>query len=153
MPRSRAGKRAMAIGLGLTAVLALTVGLVAESALSYTVSAMGALGAAAVKRAEMWEAAEEQERRANRRPPAEPRPAAPPKPPLEPEAEGGRSAPPRDGQVRCTQTGKIATECGCASRHVATAEGAATYGRNIGDPIGRRTRARKPATTKTGGPT
>lgn len=137
----------MAIGLGLAAVLALTVGLVAESALSYTVSTMGALGAVAVRRAEQWQAQYEQEKRASRTP----RPAAspPPKP-----AQGGEAAPPPSGgQVRCTETGKPADLCGCATRHVATAEGAARYGRPVGSPIGRRARASKPAgTTKAGQP-
>lgn len=151
MPRSRSGKRAMAIGLGLTAVLALTIGLVAESVLSYTVTVMGTLGAVAVKRAEQWQAEHEQERRANRARPAGAGPRPQPTPP--PQPGGTPNPPPSGGRVKCTQTGRPAEECDCASRHVATVEGAARYGRNIGDPIGRRKPgAGKPsATTKPAG--
>lgn len=38
----------------------------------------------------------------------------------------------------CTNTGKPIDSCGCARRHVATADGAKRYGRAIGAPMGGR---------------
>lgn len=132
MPKSRGGKRAMAIGFGLVAVLTLTVALVAESTLAYLVTATATLGGIAVRRMEAMQANAEQEQQARR---ARPAPAAPPPSPETPKSAGKPNAPPR-----CTATGKPTDRgapdaCTCAPRHVQTAEGAERYGLRIGDPI------------------
>lgn len=133
---------ALSIALAVLGVLMLIVGLFAENALYFLATALSGLGSLAVARARHLERQRQQQQAARR--PTVSKPAAPPRaeqptPPPADQAQGG--------VVCCTETGKPISDCGCASRHVATAEGAGRYGRPIGSPMGRRT---KPAgTTKT----
>ncbi len=55
---------------------------------------------------------------------------------------------PAGGLISCTETGQDIESCGCASRHVATAEGARRYGLRVGSPIGKRQKAGKPPMTR-----
>jgi len=63
--------------------------------------------------------------------------AARPKPakPAKTAGSGGRRKP-GTSAVKCTRTGQPIDQCGCAKRHVATADGARRYRRQVGDPIG-----------------
>lgn len=77
---------------------------------------------------------------------------APSKPRPAPKAEQGpRKATAErvpQGVVLCTDTSKPIDDCDCATRHVATADGAHRYGLPIGSPIGKRKKSKKPSMTK-----
>lgn len=133
----------LSIALAVAGVLALTIGLLAENALYFLATALSGLGSLAVARARLLERQRQQQQAARR--PTVSKPAARPHPGRPPAAEPEQ---PQGGVVRCTETGTPIGDCDCASRHVATAEGAGRYGRPVGSPMGRRTKP--PAgTTKT----
>lgn len=131
---------AASVLLGVVAVLALLAGVILESFLYYLVMALSGLGALAIRRAQMMA------RQRHQAPPPRARPTGagprPPKPAAGSEGPAASSGPPK-----CTETGQPVGECDCASRHVATAEGARRYGVPVGSPIGRRKKAPKPQAT------
>ncbi|OJY47581.1 hypothetical protein [Pseudonocardia sp. 73-21] len=114
--------------MGVIAVVALVLGLVLESALYYLVIAMAGLGTLAIRRAQQAERTRQGP--APKPSTGSPRTPSPPKPSAGPEPAAG-------GVVKCTATGRPATECDCYSRHVATQEGVKRYGRPLGTPFGR----------------
>jgi len=121
---------------GVASVVMLVIGLTAETLLfrllGFLVAALGGLGTLALKQARKMEDAERQAPRV--RPQGDgPRRPPPPSPP-----SGSTPPPATGGLVKCTETGKVASECDCATRHVATAEGAERYGRRLGEPYGKR---------------
>lgn len=131
--------------LSIVTLVLLGTALITESILLLVVSALSGLATAAQIR---WsqQRAENDLRKAAARPKAKttraPRPSAPKagaEPAGEPVANGG--------VVLCTDTGRQVSECDCASRHVATADGARRYGLPVGSPMGRRKKAAKPAGT------
>lgn len=127
-------------------ILSLTVlgaALITESLLWLVVSALSALATAAQVRWSQQRAREDLRKAATRRPPR-PRGTTKPAPPKpDPEAP----ATPAAGGVVCTETGRDVTACECASRHVATADGARRYGLPVGSPMGRRAKRGRPAAT------
>lgn len=127
------------IVLAIVAVVSLLLGVILESALYYLVMAMSGLGALAIRRAQQM--ARERPGGASR-----PRPTSggPRKPPPPPPPSPGADPPPPSGPLRCTATGRPASECDCASRHVISSEGARRYGVPLGSPIGRRKREARP---------
>lgn len=120
--------------LGIVAVVSLLLGVILESALYYLVVAMSALGALAIRRAQQMA----RERHAAPPPRARPTTGGPRKPPPPKPAEA--TPPPATGPVKCTETGTLIDDCGCASRHVASPRGAERYGLPVGSPMGRRTK-------------
>lgn len=131
----------LSIALAVVGVLALTIGLLAENALYFLATALSGLGSLAVARARLLERQRQQQQAARR--PTVSKPAARPHPGRPPAAEPEQPA----GPVRCTETGKLAAECGCASRHVTSSDGVTFFGRPLGTPLGRRNKT--PGTTKT----
>lgn len=115
--------------LGIVAVVALVLGVVLESSLYYLVMALGGLGTLAVRRAQQME-------RARQGVPPRPSSGGPRTAPPPPKPDAGPEPAP-GGVVKCTATGRPATECDCYSRHVATQEGVKRYGRPLGTPFGR----------------
>lgn len=115
--------------LGAVAVMALILGVVLESSLYYLVMALGAFGALAIRRAQQME-------RARQGVPPRPTSRGPRTTPPPPPASSG-PPPAAGGVVKCTATGRAATECDCFSRHVATDDGVKRYGRPLGTPFGR----------------
>jgi hypothetical protein len=115
--------------LGIVAVVALVLGVVLESSLYYLVMALGGLGTLAIRRAQAME-------RARQGVPPKPTTSGPRKPASPPPPSSG-SKPTASGVVKCTATGRPATDCDCYSRHVATEDGVKRYGRPLGTPFGR----------------
>jgi hypothetical protein len=136
----------LSIALAVVGVVMLGVGLLAENLLYYLATALSGLGSVAVARARHLERQRQQQTAARRPNVAQPRPQ---RPPGTTGSTGSTSAdaPAASGVVVCTETGNPITECGCATRHVATAEGARRFGRPVGSPMGRRLRQTKPAAT------
>lgn len=64
--------------------------------------------------------------------------------PAQPQGSGGygskphRPVPGGSGVPRCTETRQPIDQCGCARRHVATADGAKRYGLPVGAPLGKK---------------
>lgn len=104
------------------------------------VMALSGLGALAIRRAQVM--AQQRHQAPPRARPASggPRPDRP-----APDPADAPSAP--AGPPKCTETERPVAECDCASRHVATAEGARRYGLPIGSPMGKRARKGKPSPT------
>lgn len=122
----------LSIVLSVIAVLALVLGSVLQSVLYYLVMALAGLGALAIRRAQQMDSARQ----------ANPPKTAPRQPRPEPTPPPGKARPTAAaGPVTCTDTGKVAKECDCASRHVETEKGVRQFGRPIGSPIGRRKKA------------
>ncbi len=148
----RNSKSAFSLDRGLVSVLLsivtlvlLGTALITESILLLVVSALSGLATAAQIR---WsqKRTENDLRKAATRPRPKtartPRPSAP-KASGEPTGE----AVPSGGAVMCTDTGREISGCDCATRHVATTEGAQRFGLPVGSPMGRRKKAAKPAGT------
>ncbi len=141
-PKRKPNRSLLAVVLGIVTSVLLLVALLLEAGLSWAlvgVSALATAGAVRVARADA-----ERERRAaaprTRRRPAQQSSATRAKP--------GAAAPSAPGLVvACTQTGKPIDDCGCASRHVATADGAKRYGLPVGSPMGRKAKEPKVPTT------
>lgn len=131
--------------LSIVTLVLLGTALITESILLLVVSALSGLATAAQIR---WsqKRAENDLRKAASRPKAKttriPRSAAP-----KTEGEPVGEAAPNGGAVMCTETGRPVSDCDCASRHVATTDGARRYGLRVGSPMGRRKKAAKPAGT------
>lgn len=135
------------IGFAVLAVVLLVTGLLLENVLFFLATTLSALGGVATRRAVFLE----QERQRKNTGPKVTMPA-PSSRTSKPKAGGTSPPPAAAGAVKCTDTGKPISECGCASRHVATEDGAARYGKPIGTPIGRKTKQRSTGgTVKTGG--
>lgn len=131
--------------LAVLAVVLLLGGLLAENVLYFLASSLSALGTVAITRARLLEQRRQEQRRANRPTVSPPtRPREEPKPSDSP-------PPPSSGLVLCTETQRPIADCGCASRHVATPEGAKRYGLPVGSPMGRRAKAAKPSATARSG--
>lgn len=133
---------AASVLLALVAVVSLVLGLVLESALYYLVVAIAGLGALAMRRAAQME------RERQKAPPrARPTSGGPKTPP----PSAASTPPPAGGVVKCTETSRPIADCDCASRHVASSDGARRYGLPVGSPMGRRKKTEKPSgTTKSG---
>lgn len=137
------------IGFALSAIALLVTGLLLENLLFILASAMAALGAVATRRAVFLE--QERQMRAG------PKVTMPPPSsrPRKPNPAGAAAPPPASGPVKCTETGRPIegdSKCDCASRHVATEEGARRYGRAVGAPLGRKSKQQKASgTARTGG--
>lgn len=131
--------------LSIVTLALLGTALITESILLLVVSALSGLATAAQIR---WsqKRTENDLRKAAARPRAKttrtPRPAPP-----ESDGEPVGEAVPNGGAVMCTDTGRPVSDCDCASRHVATTDGAHRYGLPVGSPMGRRKKAAKPAGT------
>lgn len=134
--------------LAVLAVALLAVGLLAENVLYFLAMGLSALGSVAITRARHLEAERQQRQRANR-PTVADHPKVRPHPSQGEEASPSSAAAP--GVVKCTDTGKAIADCGCSSRHVATAEGVKRYGLPLGSPMGRRAKTSKPSATTRGG--
>lgn len=132
--------------LAVLAVALLVTGLLAENLLYLLASILSGLGGVAINRARHLEQQRQEQARA-KRPTVSQHPKA-----QEAKDESSSSTPPSSsGVVLCTETRRPIADCGCASRHVATAEGAKRYGLPVGSPMGRRAKAAKPsATTRSG---
>lgn len=143
--RKRKGKRKpnrglIAVLLSIVTLVLLVVALLAESVLLYTVSALSGLVAVAQVKAAQQEAKREKSRKMPRTPAAQ---GSAPR-----ATRAQKTAEPTSGAVvKCTQTGKPIDECGCATRHVATADGAKRYGLQVGAPMGRKAKEPKVPTT------
>lgn len=134
----------VSVVLSIVSLTVLGTALIAESALLLVVSGLSALATVLQVRWSQQRARAELKKeaakpRARR---SKPNAAAPPaeKPTTGPGAAGG-------GLVLCTDTSKPVESCECASRHVATAEGARRYGLPVGSPMGRRAKKDRPVTT------
>lgn len=137
------------IGFAVAAIALLVTGLLLENLLFFLASALSGLGALAVRRAVQLEKERQQRGPKVTMPPPSSRPREPtPKP-------GAASAsPPANGPVLCTESKKPIDgvgKCDCASRHVATEEGARRYGRPVGTPLGRKSKQKASGTARTGG--
>ncbi|MGL5911444.1 MAG: hypothetical protein ACRCZP_15705 [Phycicoccus sp.] len=132
----------LSIVLAAVGVLLLITGLIAQNALYYLAFALSALGSVAVARAGHLERQRQERQRAGRptvhTPPRRERPA-------EPRTE---QPPAAGGVVQCTDTGRPIADCDCASRHVATADGAKRYGLSVGAPMGRRKKTGRESATR-----
>lgn len=138
-------RRTLAILFAIASLACMVIGLLTESLLWYLVMALSAGATLAQRRALQMQAEQAQERRAGR--PTGPPRARPTTGAAPPTAEPQQTP---SGSVLCTETGKPIDQCGCASRHVATAEGSKRYGLPVGSPMGKRSKTKKPsATTKT----
>lgn len=87
---------------------------------------------------------EQQRRKAAAKMPPRPRPA--PKEQTGPRKATAEQVP--VGVVLCTDTAKPIDDCDCATRHVATRDGARRYGLDVGSPMGRKKKSKKPSMTK-----
>lgn len=122
----------IAVVLAGVAVLMLGLALVLQSTFFYLTTVLGALGSLAMARAAAMEAAPKA-RPTGPVKPSSPKVSPPPGTPT------GKPAPPSAGPVKCTRTGKPIVgigKCGCASRHVASKDGAERYKVPIGSPLG-----------------
>lgn len=151
-PRKRKPKSRFSLDRGLVSVvmsiLSLTLlgaALITESLLLLVVTALSALATALQVRWAQRRAADEV-RKQTARPRSRPKPTTKPTPPPS-DSESSPGPAPAGGAVLCTDTAKRIEECGCASRHVASAEGARRYGLPIGSPMGRRAKKERPAAT------
>jgi len=129
------------------AVVLLVTGLLLENVLFYLATTLAGLGGVATRRAVFLE--QERQRKNGgpkvTMPPPSSRSSKP-----KPDGSAPRTA--SGGVVKCTDTGKPISECGCASRHVATEDGSDRYGKPVGSPIGRKAKQRSTGgTIKTGG--
>lgn len=133
--------------LSIVSLVVLVAALITEAGLLYALSGLSSVATMAHVRWSRQRAAGKK-KRAAARPPRKRAPTMPRRrdEPEEPPAAAG-------GLVMCTETGRAIDECDCASRHVATAQGARRYGLPVGSPMGRRTKkpTRTPDTRKTGG--
>jgi len=139
------------IAFAALAVVLLVTGLLLENVLFFLATALSGLGALATRRAVVLE--QERQRRSGPKvhmPPPGSRPRK-----TRPEPGGAAPPAPGSGPVTCTETGRPIegdNKCDCASRHVATEEGARRYGRPVGAPLGRKGKQHKTGdTVKTGG--
>lgn len=135
--------------LSIVTLAVLGAALITESILLLVVSALSSLATAAQIRWSQKRA--ENELRTASAPRVRPKTSKPR--PTTPKAEGEPAAQPVTGGavVLCTESGRPVSECECASRHVATADGAKRYGLPIGSPMGRRAKkSRTPATVQRG---
>lgn len=152
--KSRRGKFDLSRGLvsvllSIVSAVVLIAALITEAGLLYALSGLSTLATVAHVQ---WSRrrAENQKKRRSARPPRRPAPTMPRRRTPAPDEEGADQPRPA-GPVVCTETGRGIDECDCASRHVATPEGARRYGLEVGAPMGRRKRqqAREPATKRT----
>ncbi|MGL5911040.1 MAG: hypothetical protein ACRCZP_13615 [Phycicoccus sp.] len=123
----------LSIVLAAVGVLLLITGLLAQNALYYLAFALSALGSVAVARAGHLERQRQERQRA-----ARPKVHTPPPRERPPGPRTEQPPPASGGVVKCTDTGRPIGDCDCASRHVATADGARRYGLAVGAPMGRR---------------
>jgi hypothetical protein len=139
------------IVFAVLAVALLVTGLLLENVLFFLATTMSALGGVATRRAIFLE--QERQRQQSGPKVSRPRPAGSGPRTSTPKAGGAAPPPSAGGVVKCTETGKPIKDCGCSSRHVATPEGAQTYGKPVGSPIGRKNKKQSSAggTVKTGG--
>lgn len=143
-PRFSIDRGIVSVVLSILSLTVLGAALITESLLLLVVSALSALATVAQVR---WsqQRAKEDLRKAAARPKSRPKATTKPAPsssepkPAEPVSNGG--------VVLCTETGSKVDDCRCASRHVATAEGARRYGLPVGSPMGRRAKKERPAAT------
>lgn len=144
--RRRKRQTALSVLLSIAALSFLAVGLVAESLLYYLVAATFGLAVVAQRRAMSMEMRMADRSRGQVIPP-KPRKARPGSPTadrakkMREEATAARTAGAAStptGPVKCTSSGKPVDDCDCASRHVATADGARRYGLPVGSPLGRK---------------
>lgn len=145
--KGRKHQTALSILLSIAALSFLAVGLVAESLLYYLVAATFGLAVVAQRRAMSMEMRMADRSRGQVIPP-KPRKARPGSPTadrakkMREEAAAARTAGAQDktptGPVKCTSSGKPVDDCDCASRHVASADGARRYGLPVGSPLGRK---------------
>lgn len=145
--KGRKHQTALSVLLSIAALSFLAVGLVAESLLYYLVAATFGLAVVAQRRAMSMEMRMADRSRGQVIPP-KPRKARPGSPTadrakkMREEATAARTAGAQDktptGPVKCTSSGKPVDDCDCASRHVASADGARRYGLPVGSPLGRK---------------
>lgn len=143
-PRFSLDRGLVSVLLSILSLSLLGVALIAESFLLLAVTALSSLATVAQIRWSQKRAQDELRKKS----------ARPPKPkgtrrPTQPTPGDGPAAGPvtNGAPVKCAETGRLIESCECASRHVATAEGARRYGLPVGSPIGRR--AKKPKTPTT----
>lgn len=144
LSRLKPSRGLVSVLLSILTLVLLGVALVVESFLLGAVSALSALATVLQVRLSQ-QRAEAEAKKAAARPPKRPprtRAATPRKPDETPATPGASSGP-----VMCTETGKVVDDCPCASRHVASPEGARRYGLPVGSPLGRRSKAGKVAGT------
>lgn len=143
-PRFSLDRGLVSVVLSILSLTVLGAALITESLLLLVVSALSALATVAQVR---WsqQRAKEDLRKAAARPKSRPKTTTKPtQPTSEPKPAEAAS---NGGVVLCTETGKPIDSCGCASRHVATADGARRYGLSVGSPMGRRAKKERPAAT------
>lgn len=134
----------VSVVMSIVSLTVLGAALITESILLLVVSALSALATAAHVRWRQQRAREDLRKAAIRRPS---RPRSTTKPPAPSEPKPSTEPPAAGGVVLCTETGRKVDECGCASRHVASPEGARRYGLPVGSPMGKRAKKEKPAAT------
>lgn len=139
----RKHQTALSVLLSIAALTFLAVGLVAESLLYYLVAATFGLAVVAQRRAMEMRMADRS--RGQVIPPKKPQKARPGPPTadrakkMREEAAAAQTAGAAPtGPVKCTSSGKPVDDCDCASRHVASADGARRYGLPVGSPLGRK---------------
>jgi predicted lipid-binding transport protein (Tim44 family) len=133
----------LSVVLSIVSLLFLIAALVTESILLMLVTGLSVLATAAQVRMAA-KRREQQQKKAAAKMPRTPRPA--PKPQSGPQKATAERVP--AGQIVCTETGKPIDDCDCATRHVATSDGAHRYGLPIGSPIGKKKKSKKPSMTK-----
>lgn len=135
----------LSVVLSIVSLLLMVLALATESLLLMAVTGLSVLATAAqIQMAR--KRAEHDRRKAATRPPR--KPAAPRRSSAETPADKARPQAAANGVVLCTETKKPIDVCECASRHVATTDGARRYGLAVGAPMGRRAKQRKPSMTK-----
>ncbi len=145
LSRLKPSRGLVSVLLSILTLVVLAVALLAESLLYGIVSALSGLATVMQIRWAQQRAREDLRKAAGKPRTRRPRPATKTPPVDRPD---GETPPPTPGVVvLCTETGRKVDDCPCASRHVATADGARRYGLPVGSPLGRRTRASRVSPT------
>jgi len=115
--------------LGLVAIVAMILGLLAENLLFFLASGLTTLGAVAAARTQHLARQRQEQSTRIPKPPKTPRAQGP-----QPEPQGRQTS----SVVVCTKTGKQVSpkdECPCPERHVTSERGERWYGLPLGSPI------------------
>ncbi len=132
----------IAVVLSIVTTVLLIVALVLESGLVFAATGLSTLATVAAVQAARKKEENDGKRKAAM-------PAKPPRVPasVKKPAPKEQTEPATGGVITCTETGKPIDDCSCATRHVATEDGAKRYGGPVGRPLGIKTKEKRARTT------